>query len=121
MSAYTFSSGSQDGPSDLDLRDLTEWFDGRDALAGTVELRIKSPALGEMGGMADAVVVTAAGIPVAKAFFAWLETRVRNRRISFTLRREFDGQSIVVNLDHGQDAAVVMAGLKDFFSTKPDE
>jgi len=121
MSSYTFLSGSQDRASDLDLRDLTEWLDGRDALEGTVELRIKPPAPGEMGGMADAVIVSAAAIPVAKAFFAWLETRVRNRRISFTLRREFDGQSMEINLDQGQDAAVVLAGLQDFFAARPDE
>lgn len=108
-----FSSTDPDDPL---LHDLNEWFAGRDSLDGSVELRMRPPGPGEMGAMADSVVVTAAAIPIAKSFFAWLEARVRSRKVSVELADKFHGRSLSIHLDRGQDAREILPQLQKFFA-----
>lgn len=121
MSTFTIAPIEDEAPAPDELEDLNTWFRGHDGLDGTVELQMRPPAPGEMGGMADAVMVTAAAIPVARAFFGWLEARIKTHRVAIQLRSDFLGRTLDIKLDQGQDAAELLPALQAFFAGTPDE
>ncbi|MFD4638139.1 hypothetical protein ACFWN2_12535 [Lentzea sp. NPDC058436] len=89
---------------DRDARDLAAWLE--EDLRGSVDLRMIGPGEGELGGAADAVVVAAATVPLARPFFTWLTERAKARRISLRITRE--GERLDIDVEAPPDAEALL-------------
>jgi hypothetical protein len=90
------------GAVDDDLRSLRQWLTTEDVLRGRVRL-VQAPLVpGQMGGVADAVVVAlgagGAGTILAQALVTWLRHRTADVKATITTARgdrvELDAQRV---------------------------
>ena len=113
---FIFRALAADAESAAALTDLARWIGDRDEVAAQeVDVRTRPPALGELGGVADAVAVIAAATPLAKAFFDWLVERAKNRKVAVEIERA-DGGRLHVEVEGGASAADLLPQLRSFFA-----
>lgn len=117
---FIFSTLTADAESAAALTDLARWIGDRDEVAAQeVDVRTRPPAEGELGGVADAVVVLAAATPLAKAFLDWLVERSKSKRVSVEIERA-DGKRLHVELEGGASAADLLPQVRSFFAEGGD-
>ena len=113
----TFEFEGDPAEADDAANDLVAWIDEDDDLRGTAEPRVKPPAPGEMGAMADAahVALSAAG-PMAKVVGTWLMNRLRNKGpVKVNLSREGHG-SLLIEAGSVAEVEALIPSLREFFA-----
>jgi hypothetical protein len=106
------------GGTEEDLRSLAKWLRDEDALRGRVSLADRPIAVGEMGGVLDAVVVvltsSTAG-QLVSSVFGWLGRR--REAASVVLKaRNARGAEIELKCGSAADAGTVIADLRSFLA-----
>ena len=103
--------------TDEDVTSLVAWLEDDDRLRGHAEIRMKPPAPGEMGGLADAAKITLGAVaPLAKALGTWLLDRVRNKGpVKMSVTREGHG-SFALEANSVADIERLLPQMRAFFA-----
>jgi hypothetical protein len=115
---FSFTSDETGEPAQADLRSLDRWLNDRDELEADIELKMRPPALGEMGGQAEAVMVVAAAVPLARVYFLWLREKVRSGKVDMTISDKHDGRTLVIKAGNSKEAEQLLPEIRKFFSER---
>lgn len=120
---YSFTVEQSESPADDqdDLLSLNRWLNDREELDAEIELKMRPPGPGEMGGQPEAVMAIAvAAVPVAQAFFGWLREQVRSRKVSVTISDKYNKRSMTVVAGNQAEAVGLLPAIKEFFRDPDD-
>jgi hypothetical protein len=91
-----------------ELRSLHQWLQQEDELRGQVALENAPPAPGEMGTLADAIVVAVGSggaiTVLANSITVWL----RQRKSAVTVKLTENGRTVEVTVDRAADAEAII-------------
>ncbi|KAA2251371.1 hypothetical protein F0L68_37435 [Solihabitans fulvus] len=122
MDEFTFEFLGDRDARDGDARSLAHWLNSSGDLRGAAELRMAPPEPGEQGGAADAVLVLAAAVPLARPFFTWLTERAKQRRTRVRIvRSDQAGTTVEFDAANGADAQRLFGDIARFLDEDRDE
>ncbi|WP_370945889.1 hypothetical protein AB5J62_43485 [Amycolatopsis sp. cg5] len=108
---------SVDGDDDEQLRQLAAWLRDEDELRGRVKVTGPAIDVGQMGGVADSIVVvvtSGSAATLCRSVFDWLARRREVQKVSLKVKNEESGTELELDCGSATDAETVLQAVCEF-------